>query len=102
MISEKEGGRSFPWLLVLLGWVAVSIFFTVRIGFAGAGDPLIADTDDAMRLVVVHDFLAGQNWYDNVQYRLNTPFGAEIHWSRLVDLPIGASRGLGFIGDALE
>ena len=50
--------------------------------------PLFADTDDAMRLVVVRDFLAGQNWYDLVQHRLDTPFGAEVHWSRLVDLPI--------------
>ena len=50
--------------------------------------PLIGDSDDAMRLVVVQDFLAGQGWFDKTQYRLNTPYGAPIHWSRLVDLPI--------------
>lgn len=53
-----------------------------------SGAPLINDADDAMRLVEVRDFLAGQGWYDLVQHRLNTPFGASIHWSRLVDLPI--------------
>ena len=50
--------------------------------------PLLADTDDAMRLVTVRDLLAGQAWTDIVQHRLNTPFGAEIHWSRLIDWPI--------------
>src|SRR5690606_17788471 len=39
------------------------------------------------------DFLAGQNWFDLVQHRLNTPFGAEIHWSRLIDLPLAALVG---------
>ena len=52
--------------------------------------PLILDTDDAMRLTMVHDFLAGQGWFDLVQHRLNTPYGALIHWSRLIDLPEGA------------
>ena len=32
--------------------------------------------------------LAGQDWFDLRQYRLNPPFGADIHWSRLVDLPL--------------
>ena len=58
--------------------------------WARSGAPLFADTDDAMRMVMVRDFLAGQGWYDLVQHRLNTPWGAEIHWSRLVDLPIAA------------
>jgi len=91
MLEKTTPERSgFPWLLVLLGWIGVSIFMIVRSAVAGSGAPLFADTDDAMRLVVVHDFLAGQNWYDHIQHRLNTPFGAEIHWSRLVDVPIAA------------
>lgn len=52
------------------------------------GMPLINDTDDAMRLVEVRDLLAGQGWYDLTQYRLNAPYGASMHWSRLVDAPI--------------
>jgi hypothetical protein len=44
-------------------------------------------TDDAMRLVGVRDFLAGQPWFDLSQHRLG-PFGASMHWSRLIDLPI--------------
>ena len=47
-----------------------------------------------MRFTVVRDLLAGQGWYDPVQHRLNTPFGAEIHWSRLIDLPIAGLMAL--------
>jgi hypothetical protein len=46
------------------------------------------DTDGAMRLAQVRDLLAGQTWFDTTQYRMNTPFGLPMHWSRLVDLPI--------------
>lgn len=50
-----------------------------------------SDSDDAMRLVQVRDFLAGQSWFDVSQHRVNPPFGGPMHWSRLVDLPIAAS-----------
>ena len=48
----------------------------------------LADTDDNMRMMQVRGLLHGQAWFDLRQYRLNPPLGANIHWSRLVDLPI--------------
>ncbi|UIJ46133.1 AcrB/AcrD/AcrF family protein [Sphingomonas cannabina] len=48
----------------------------------------LGDTDDNMRLMQVRALLGGQGWYDLRQYRLNPPSGFDIHWSRLVDLPI--------------
>ena len=48
----------------------------------------LGDTDDNMRLAQVRAWLGGQGWYDLRQYRLNPPQGFDIHWSRLVDLPI--------------
>src|SRR5438309_10083156 len=48
----------------------------------------LADTDDNMRIMQVRALLHGQDWFDLRNYRLNPPFGANIHWSRLVDLPI--------------
>ena len=48
----------------------------------------LGDTDDNMRIMQVRAWLHGQGWYDLRQHRLNPPFGANIHWSRLVDLPI--------------
>jgi MFS family permease len=50
----------------------------------------LGDTDDNMRMMQVRALLHGQGWFDLRQYRLNRPFGANIHWSRLVDLPIAA------------
>jgi len=48
----------------------------------------LGDTDDNMRMMQVRALLHGQDWFDLRQYRLNPPYGANIHWSRLVDLPI--------------
>jgi len=48
----------------------------------------LGDTDDNMRMMQVRGLLGGQGWFDLRQYRLNPPVGANIHWSRLVDLPI--------------
>lgn len=48
----------------------------------------LPDTDDNMRLMQVRGLLSGQAWYDLRQHRLNPPIGANIHWSRVVDLSI--------------
>ncbi|MEY3906613.1 MAG: hypothetical protein RIR59_1436 [Pseudomonadota bacterium] len=56
---------------------------------------ILADTDDNLRLAQVKAWLGGQGWYDLRQYRLDPPRGADIHWSRLPDLPIaGLIAGL--------
>ena len=75
--------------LVAAVFAAAVITLVVRTSIGRAGLPFFADTDDAMRMVMVRDFIHGQNWYDLTAHRLNTPWGAEIHWSRLIDLPIG-------------
>ncbi|MBB4053115.1 hypothetical protein GGR20_002771 [Devosia subaequoris] len=80
------GRKDWLWLVGIWALVAATLLWRSVHGSAGA--PLFLDTDDAMRMVVVRDFLDGQGWNDLVQHRLNTPFGAEIHWSRLVDLPL--------------
>jgi hypothetical protein len=50
---------------------------------------VLGDTDDNMRLMQVRALLAGQGWYDLRQYRLDPALGGfDIHWSRIVDLPI--------------
>ncbi len=68
------------WLLITIG----AIFHAAdSIARASLGDP-----DNYMRLVQVRDWLAGQSWTDVVQHRMNPPHGGDIHWSRLVDMPI--------------
>ena len=72
------------WLVAAF-WLA---FAVPAIWMARGGIAL--DTDGAMRLAQVRDLLHGQNWFDTSQWRMNTPFGLPMHWSRLVDAPIAA------------
>ena len=79
-------GRHWKWIvlivwLVICGWFMVEKWNDIR--FFG-----LPDTDDNMRIMQVRGLLHGQGWYDLRDYRMNPPFGANIHWSRLVDLPI--------------
>src|SRR6185503_18571311 len=76
------------WKLVVLAlWLLVCAWFVyqkwIDIRYFGLGD-----TDDNMRMMQVRGLLHGQGWFDLRNYRMNPPFGANIHWSRLVDLPI--------------
>ena len=56
------------------------------------------DPDSQLRLVRIRDLLAGQGWFDAMQYRLGGEGGLAMHWSRLVDAPMWA---LVAAGDAL-
>ena len=75
--------------MVLVAWAVILAWYLWddwnRIRWLSLGD-----TDDNMRLAQVRAWLGGQGWYDLRQYRLNPPAGFDIHWSRLVDLPIAA------------
>ncbi|MFV0624094.1 AcrB/AcrD/AcrF family protein [Sphingomonas sp. ac-8] len=78
------------WLqCTLLVWAAILGFYLWQRS-AQIHWLVLNDTDDNMRLMQVRGLLAGQGWYDLRQYRLNPPGGLDIHWSRLVDLPIAA------------
>ena len=87
--------------ITLLVWLGLCAWFIADkwhdIRWFGLGD-----TDDNMRIMQVRAWLHGQGWYDLRQHRLNPPIGANIHWSRLVDLPIaGLILGLRpFLGGA--
>jgi hypothetical protein len=78
--------RHWKWIVVLV-WLAICAWFILQkwtdIRFFG-----LPDTDDNMRIMQVRALLHGQGWFDLRDYRMNPPFGANIHWSRLVDLPI--------------
>ncbi len=92
--DRPRGGGGFAfldrhwrwWLLAF--WLAVCAYMlwdrwgAIRI-FA------LGDTDDNMRMMQVRALLEGQGWYDLSQHRMA---GSNIHWSRLVDLPIAALK----------
>ena len=74
-------------LWVAIFWVAAAAFllygrWTLINWFA------LGDTDDNLRMMQVRALLGGQDWFDLRQYRLDPPGGADVHWSRIVDLPI--------------
>lgn len=77
---------NWKWLTFLL-WLGIATYY-----LAIRADTIhwfaLGDTDDNLRYAQVRDWLAGQGWFDLRQHRLDPPGGANIHWSRLVDLPI--------------
>lgn len=74
-------------LVVLLFWLGACAWL-IHGRWAGIHWFSLPDTDDNLRIAQVRALLGGQDWYDLRQYRLDPPGGADIHWSRLVDLPI--------------
>src|SRR4249919_1807446 len=78
--------RHWKWVVVI-SWLLFCAWFI----FNRSSDIRyfrLGDTDDNMRMMQVRGLLHGQDWFDLRQYRLNPPVGSNIHWSRLVDLPI--------------
>jgi hypothetical protein len=83
-------------LLVLLAWLlfGAGLIYARWNYIAGF---VLTDTDDNMRMSQVRALLAGQDWFDLRQYKMNWPDGANIHWSRLVDVPLAGLVMLGHL-----
>src|SRR5690349_3091496 len=81
---EHAPKRTETATLLLVIWSATVLSYLL----AGLGGAESLSTDDAMRLVEVRDFLAGQSWFDLTQHRLDPPGGVAMHWSRLIDVPL--------------
>jgi hypothetical protein len=79
-------------LLLAVAWLLVVLQLLVQ-HWGETGQTLL-DTDDAMRLAQVRDWLAGQGWYDLVQRRVEPPTGYESHWSRLIDAGLAGTLWL--------
>ncbi|OWV79878.1 hypothetical protein ATY78_09035 [Rhizobium sp. R635] len=94
--SPTEARRSGVRGLLTRLWPAVIAYSVILAAvivvtrLSGATDYVGPDNDDGMRLVEVRDFLAGQGWFDLMQYRLGLGGGTLMHWSRLIDLPIAS------------
>jgi len=90
-MAELEGLERYWRRLLLLFWLIFAIL-ALYAYWNAIGRFALGDTDDNMRMMQVRGLLSGQGWYDLRQYRLDPPGGADIHWSRLVDLPIAAIK----------
>src|SRR3974390_2177412 len=84
-LSRELPEQNFTFFL--LGAWAVAALQLVLGRWLRGFDP--GDTDSAMRLVQVRDWLAGQGWFDIHFSRVNPPEGYDSHWSRLVDAGLG-------------
>jgi hypothetical protein len=82
--------RHWRWWVLLFWLVTCALLLFVR--WKSVQAFALGDTDDNLRMMQVRALLEGQGWYDLRQYRLNPPEGADIHWSRLVDLPIAGIK----------
>ena len=89
--------RAIVLLASLLAW---GLFVALKgpIGWQEMITTGSMDSDAVMRLAQIKDFMAGQDFYDLTHHRMNAPFGLEMHWSRLIDLPIA---GLILMGNGL-
>jgi hypothetical protein len=89
-LMPAAAGSSFDYLdrqwrrWLLLSWVILAAFM-INYRWGAIQIFALGDTDDNMRIMQVRALLGGQGWYDLAQHRLA---GSNIHWSRLVDLPI--------------
>jgi hypothetical protein len=82
MTAGATRGPNFA-LLLGLAWLVIAADLVLK-HWTATGLTL-GDTDDAMRLAEVRDFLHGQGWFDMHQARLAPPAGYDSHWSRLID-----------------
>ena len=88
---QKPGALSpldkrWPWMLLAL-WLYAGVWLTLQ-NFGAISALALPDPDDNLRLLQVRDWLDGQSWFDLRQHRLAPAGGADIHWTRLVDLPL--------------
>ena len=87
-ILKPEGRWRFMPLAILL--IAAMIVARAVGHFGSVMESFVhGDNDDIMRLMEVRDWLAGQGWFDMMQYRILPPDGVPMHWSRYIDAGIG-------------
>ncbi|NBX73435.1 MAG: hypothetical protein EBQ89_03965 [Alphaproteobacteria bacterium] len=83
--------------IVVVLYIALSFVFNPQSAFLNAR---FDDPDDYMRMVQVHDFVNGQNWYDRTIKDLDPDHAFTQDWSRLPDVPLAAlihaARFIGF------
>lgn len=84
--KDQAARRLWLWQLAAL-WIAAAAWLIFQ-KWALIKGLSLPDTDDNLRLQQVRDWLAGQPWFDLRQHRMLPPHGADIHWSRLVDIPL--------------
>jgi hypothetical protein len=84
---DRQATQGPANLIVMMLLLCATVAFALAVPAIKSGVFDALSTDDAMRLVEVRDLIAGQGWFDLMQYRLDPP-GMLMHWSRIVDAPL--------------
>src|SRR6185437_15343111 len=84
---DRQATQGPANLIVMMLLLCATVAFALAVPAIKSGVFDALSTDDAMRLVEVRDLIAGQGWFDLMQYRLDLP-GMLMHWSRIVDAPL--------------
>ena len=74
--------------LVLVGAILIATYQLLGPYWTRVSAWNLTDNDDAMRVLQVRDWLAGQAWFDVSQHRFTEHPISNIHWSRIADLPL--------------
>lgn len=90
MASPQGAGATVSPAKIALWTVLFQIAWFWRRLPALLQDGAMPDTDDFQRLSEVRAWMGGQGWYDLFNHRMDPPLGADMHWSRLVDVPLAA------------
>ena len=90
MHLQRDQNSNRVWLF---GWAIAAIILIVGAGMAAINQDF-SEPDNGMRLVRVRDMLAGQDWFDNIQHRLNPPVGTPMHWAQWIDAMLAAPIAL--------
>lgn len=90
MHLQRDQNSNRVWLF---GWAIAAIALIFGAGMAAINQDF-SEPDNAMRLVRVRDMLAGQEWFDNIQHRLNPPVGTPMHWAQWIDAMLAAPIAL--------
>ncbi len=84
--------RQITPFLIVFAIIIAYYFFKLPTYFANVFSWNLTDPDDVGRVLQVRAWLGGQGFYDLFNHRSNPPFGADMHWSRLSDIPLAATE----------
>lgn len=76
-----------PYMMLVAGLWIVVVAAVLGAGLSPLSTNSLAGSDDYMRFVRIFAWLDGAEWYEQTITRLNAPYGAEVPWSRAIDLP---------------
>ena len=91
MMSERRkpvNSQYIPWWKVIVWTFLFQIAWSWRYLEPVLVNGELVGPDDFLRFHQIEKWMNGQNWYEMTAYRMFPPEGADIHWSRLVDVPV--------------